>query len=345
MKKITILCIILITIVVIYCGETITTTTSTSTNNSTTTTINSTSTTLNPTSTTDNTTSTSTSTSTTTTSTSTTTTTTLSFTGDIVYVTTNGNDTNIGTIDYPVQTISTGISKAISNSVTNVYIQEGTYNNNISLVSGLKISGGWNSNFTEASNYCTLTGNYITGTNITNAMLEGFWISGNTTHYGITLYRATNCLIHRVVLSNNVGYPAGGIHLTYGVTNVMTNFKLCYNTNTGVWNDIHCGGGMTIINSISNRIVAFHAFSNDAYYGGFTYASNCTNNFIWGYIYTNTAGLGAGYYIYRCISNDFSGLIFSNIATGGVNGGVYRATSETNQYGALWDNVPNNFPF
>ncbi len=64
-----------------------------------------------------------------------------------IFVAKTGKDTNTGSITSPVLTIAAGIQKAAGSGKRDVYVATGVYNNNVSLLPGVAVYGGYSGDF------------------------------------------------------------------------------------------------------------------------------------------------------------------------------------------------------
>lgn len=128
--------------------------------------------------------------------------------GDVasaVFVATNGNDSNPGTKQQPMQTVPAGIGRASITGKTQVYISNGTYIGRVNLVNAISLYGGYSAanNWARSAAYVatiqssTVTNGYVSamvGTNITSTTtVDRLSIhTGNTSSTGISNY-ALHC--------------------------------------------------------------------------------------------------------------------------------------------------------
>ncbi|KAF5083360.1 DUF11 domain-containing protein [Methanobacterium aggregans] len=128
-----------------------------------------------------------------------------------VYVNaTGGNDSNIGTIDHPYQTIAQGISSVDENGT--VHIADGTYsgtgNTNITINKNMNINGqsqtGTIINGTD-TNWIFHINSGVTAT-ITNLTLT----QGNATSYGGAIYNYGTLTVTNCTFTNNTATSFGG---------------------------------------------------------------------------------------------------------------------------------------
>jgi hypothetical protein len=60
-----------------------------------------------------------------------------------IFVSKSGDDLNSGTITQPMLTINAGVAKANESGTKDVYISEGSYNENIVMIDGVSLCGGY----------------------------------------------------------------------------------------------------------------------------------------------------------------------------------------------------------
>ncbi len=66
-----------------------------------------------------------------------------------VFVSKAGNDSNLGSQEFPVRTIQAGIDKAQQQGKRDVYVATGVYEENVSLKDGVSVYGGYSSSFKD----------------------------------------------------------------------------------------------------------------------------------------------------------------------------------------------------
>lgn len=176
------------------------------------------------------------------------------FSGPIVYVGTNGNDSYPGMKEYPVLTIQKALSLANSRGLKDVYVQGGRYVPGFGLnVSGPKVyisnsqmhlSGGWNSNYTMQDQVTVLDGNnhyvyerIIFVENVSNVTIDHLTIIrgrfGNATHGGgIELSGARNCLLRNLEFISNSSW--GAVALLNSHSNQIIDCLVTNNLNGGI---------------------------------------------------------------------------------------------------------------
>lgn len=218
-----------------------------------------------------------------------------------IFVTPSGNDANNGlSILTPVKTIQIGVMKAVSNSFTNVYVQQGTYihgsglnslsNNGVNISNnGICLSGGWNSSFSLQNGFSVLDGtnrvnHIIKVNNVTNVVINGFILKNGVDYLidpvdyggGLLMYNAYGCMVYNVIICSNYANQGGGMSLWYGASNVISviatsnyagnsggGFYIGYATNntfTGVFSSNYANGGT--LNSGGGGVHFYSSTSN-----------------------------------------------------------------------------------
>ncbi len=151
-----------------------------------------------------------------------------------VYLSVNGDDKARGTSPLePVRSFQKAIDLCQELQITNIFVQAGIFFPGKGLeetgpgikitVSKLKISGGWNNDFTRQSSCSILNGNYnndyrvIFIENQSNIILEGITvINGNASTQkggGIAVIQSQNIIIRHCTFSNNYAQWVGGISI------------------------------------------------------------------------------------------------------------------------------------
>jgi len=134
-----------------------------------------------------------------------------------IFVSSNGNDANPGTKAQPKRTISAGLSAAIANAKTQVYVGDGIYAETVSLVHGISIYGGYSSaNWSRnGTNQAIIQGSFSSGrivgietTNVSGPItVDHMWVStANTSvagasNYGIYLNNCSGITFHYCTVS------------------------------------------------------------------------------------------------------------------------------------------------
>lgn len=145
----------------------------------------------------------------------------------------SGSDSNSGTIDYPVRTITKGIQLASSYSPPRyMIVSEGSYNETFNLASGVSIYGGYSkANGWKRSNSYIVnvypSANGIRGTNIaTRTDLDRINIysadatTAGGSSYGLFLQNSTNVYINRCTIKGGKGGDGqNGVNGSNGATN------------------------------------------------------------------------------------------------------------------------------
>lgn len=97
---------------------------------------------------------------------------TLTYDVNVIFVATSGLDANLGSHSTPKKTIQAGIDAAVDTGFTNVWVQNGTYTQVVSLADGVNVKGGHDASWTYATgsrdstilngNYDSNAGQYVT---------------------------------------------------------------------------------------------------------------------------------------------------------------------------------------
>jgi len=138
-----------------------------------------------------------------------------------IFVSINGNDSNLGTKENPVKTINGGIIKASENQIDQVLVSEGTYGETVTILDGISIKGGYshNNNWSESDSFVTtITGvssggqvigifgvEIISPTTISGFTIQTIDASSEISNYGVY---CNNC--SGLTLSNNVIIAGNG---------------------------------------------------------------------------------------------------------------------------------------
>jgi len=137
----------------------------------------------------------------------------------IYYVAKNGNNQGAGNSEHPWATIQYAINTAQSSQteVYSIYVQEGTYNENVVLKSYVNLHGGYDSNWQRdvASNPTSIQ---VTGgsavTAAANSTIDGFTISGGSTTggSGVRIHQITDAgtvSVSNCIIENNTAVGSG----------------------------------------------------------------------------------------------------------------------------------------
>ncbi|MCX8028799.1 MAG: Ig-like domain-containing protein [Brevinematales bacterium] len=244
-----------------------------------------------------------------------------------VYVSTTGNDANLGVFrTLPVRTIRRAIEIANQYSISNILIATGTYTPGNGLNSSgfgvvitnnnLRLIGGWNVGFSSRSGYSILNGqnslnHIIFSTNVSGILIDGFIITGG--------------FANGTLDQDKVG---AGIYFS------NVSYSTVSNSIIGTNGALSKGGGIYIESSYSN-VIRSRIVSNTASYGGGIYLTNSYGNVIDSLVSFNYSSFnGGGVYFDGSMSNLISNLILSNVAAGGNledgGGGLYFSSSHHN---------------
>ena len=144
-----------------------------------------------------------------------------------IFVSSTGNDANPGTKSQPKRTIAAALVAAVTSAKTQIYVGDGTYAEQVTLVNGISIYGGYSSSnwSRNATNQAVIQGGVssnnvigIKGINISSATtVDRLWVItpsatlATGSNYGIYLSNCTaltfsNCTIH----AGNGAAGAGG---------------------------------------------------------------------------------------------------------------------------------------
>ena len=265
----------------------------------------------------------------------------------VIYVATNGNDTNSGTDpSLPLLTIQKALDQGVSNGISIIRVQSGTYTPGRGLngslqgikigMNSLNLTGGWDNTYSSSPGTSVLNGqlvlnNVIYAENVSSLFLSGFTVCGGyavnaagtfpeQAGAGLYLSNVSGGFISAVV-SNNTAYLGGGICLL-GNNNIIAGYISGNHAVTG--GSYGFGGGIFAMgnsNSVSADIV-----SNDAAdSGGGVFFTEATNGMISGENYMNTAGTnGGGIYLSDSSYIVVGGAVYGCSARGGGGLAIYR---------------------
>ncbi len=279
----------------------------------------------------------------------------------VVYVATNGSDTNSGANKTePFKNIQKAVDTAADGAVINV--AQGIYTNGDGLnysetgsgivilnKKNIRLIGGWNEDFSETNGYSELDGNkelyhIIFISNSSHIFLDGFVLrNGNATNVpseykggGVFVIKSSNCTLSNGIISNNIAKESGGgIYISKCFYNTI-NMNIYNNsagyaggmladhcTNTAITGNVNSnsGGGLEIDYS-SNTVINCGITGNNAVQGGGIYFFWSPVNTVGGNISSNTALYdGGGIYFNNCPFTSVNAVIAGNSANRG--GGLY----------------------
>jgi hypothetical protein len=250
--------------------------------------------------------------------------------GELIFVSTIGNDNNPGTRTAPVKSIQKAVE--ISGGYDTIYVSEGIYtpgkglntgnasysNSGVLINTGnLTILGGWNYDFTKRNGVSELDGetslkHIIWIADVDNITIDGFIIRGGNANgtsphdygSGIYIFQGNSHLIKNTVISNNFAdIRGGGIHIDYGTNHVISG--IITNNHSGL-----IGGGVFVFRGAS------HIFSG-------TISGNISDN------------SGGGIYLLEGINHTISGIIIENTAAffgGGVFFSDFSVYNDTHSF-------------
>lgn len=267
-----------------------------------------------------------------------------------IYVSTVGNDNNAGTDKAaPVLTIQVAIQKAVSNSLTAIFVAEGTYTNGFGLLTFTNSDGTTNSGMIISNHNLAFYGGCDTNTyepqsghfsvlnrggkqdhvvemkNVTNVAFNGFILTGgyaagpdplSPTGGGLLMTNSHDCIISNSIFTNNRGWNGGGLGLINCTGNVIS---------AGFYTNIFggFGGGIYLGDSANRNILSVtidHCSAANA--GGGIYFANAHSNVISGTFMSNISQDGGGINLFWGTYNILSNCVVSgNIATGTTFGG------------------------
>lgn len=265
-----------------------------------------------------------------------------------VYVSTSGSDGNDGkSPSKAVKSIQVGINKAIQYRAGKVKVAQGVYTPGNGLNSsdtgfsittnGLKVIGGWNSDFSSVVGYSELDGNnnlyhIVAIDGVANVQLKNFVVrrgsangglASQTKGGGIYIKNSSSLLIENVVISNNTAqYGGAGIFLERSSGNTLVNITISSNS------AVSYGGAIHLEDSDNNTINAT-IFNNLAGYGAGIYlTANSSGNSISGSIRNNNSTQnGGGIYVWNSPNTRIEGAIINNTA---LNGGAIYILNSAN---------------
>lgn len=265
-----------------------------------------------------------------------------------IFVTTNGSDANDGlSPSTPVKSIQIAIKKAVSNNLSEIYIQSGVYTPGSGLnatdygvvigsgTNDIRLLGGCDATFTTSRNGMSefdglfALSNIITASDATNLTFDRLVIRGgmarglsspNNRGGGIYLYNITDSRITNCVISNNAAMNYGGGICFYLCSRITVNADIVNNNCTNSAGITTFGGGIALLNTsscrlsgvVSNNRVGTHDFYC---YGGGVYTGNGYSNTISASICSNQSlswgGCAGGIYIdhenFAVITGEISG--------------------------------------
>jgi hypothetical protein len=155
-----------------------------------------------------------------------------------VFVAKDGSDDNVGSIDAPLLTISTGLSMASSLGLRDVYVATGVYSENVMLMEGVGLYGGYSSDFSKQNSVtfetavlgkdptlsepAAVNAQSLGGPNAeTPTVFDGFSVFGsnaaNVPGANSYVFYVSNCGSNLIIRNNRIyggaggnGAPAGG---------------------------------------------------------------------------------------------------------------------------------------
>lgn len=213
---------------------------------------------------------------------------------DIIYVdVANQSGRENGTMRYPYNTISEGITAAVSADI--VQVAAGTYYEFINLAPGVIVrsASGAQSTIINASNISGVV--YATANTITRStVLEGFTIRDGQTVRGGGIYcsnGASPTISNNIIIANAATHSGGGIFCDLNCAPVITNNQI--NDNQSPY-----GGGIGAYHA-SPVIINNGMTNNSGSSGGGIYLLDSSSLVDGNTFYLNTALSGAGIYMYQ----------------------------------------------
>ena len=262
-----------------------------------------------------------------------------------VYVATDGNDSNHGTIYDPLKSVQAGVNKAYSLGVLNVKVKQGNYipnaglgNTGVGVVVSNEISiiGGYNNNFSSISGLSTFNGQNVLNhviviTNTTNVIkLQNLRIIGGSntsTTYpdnhggGILIANVTNLVnISNVMVYNNYSLFGGGI----GVVNSSN--RIVFRSPVEIYGNVSSNGGGIAFSRSTNDVITIiniNISSNNSLYGGGV--SIIDSKVSLGSLVRvryNSSQFGGGIYLTNSSNSEIGAQVYGNSATSN-GGGLY----------------------
>lgn len=300
--------------------------------------------------------------------------------GNAVFVSALGSDTNSGLKKAsPLLSLQAAVNMAKVSNFSAIYISGDLMLTNLTNgfgvlfdgMTGVKVSGGWDSDFVSRSGESVLNGGkiavHVVGfTNCSHLNFYGFAVTGgegDQNGAGIFMVCSANNTLNCTISNNYCESYGGGLYLGYSDSNLIQgtiasnsvgvgcqgggmSIECCrYNTVTADFhtNYAEYAGGGVVTFYISNTVFSGDFIGNiSGYYGGgidLYFALNCT---VSGDLIDNQAFIGGGLYDDANYdgygSNKITGDIRGNTANQG--GGVYVFQSVNETYsGSILSNV------
>ncbi|MEN2998486.1 MAG: Ig-like domain-containing protein, partial [Brevinematia bacterium] len=266
-----------------------------------------------------------------------------------VYVSTTGNDNNLGILkNSPVRSIPKGIEVANQYGVKNILVSVGEYTPGNGLLptgsksgiiltnSHLRLIGGWNTDFNSRIGRSLLDGkkllyHIIYSTNTYGVLIDGFTITGGLANGsgedgiggGLFLSNVISSVISNCVITSNSSKDlGGGLLLFYSHSNTIVSNIFTYNTN-------NFQGGAIFLEGANYNVIANTIISNRSLEGGGIYINSSHSNHIKSVVSSNhSSGTGGGIYLFFSDFNLIEGIVGFNTAQAG--GGLYIESSHNN---------------
>ena len=138
-----------------------------------------------------------------------------------VFVAVTGDDGNPGTTStFPKRTVQEGINAAVATGRDYVLISQGTYNETVTLESGVSLYGSYNAptGWDRSASYTTsiagdlqgLNGDSVSGVTIAHLDISSANVASGQSSYAVFLKNASNINIHRCTIEAGNGGPGSG---------------------------------------------------------------------------------------------------------------------------------------
>ena len=185
-----------------------------------------------------------------------------------------------------------------------VYVEAGTFYGNFTMKNGVNVSGGWNHEFTEQTDYATILdannsgrvvnqpANFTTLTVWSNLTIQHGKLTANLDTYGSGVFLRKNGQVKHCVIQDNTFTYTGTNCMGGGVANNEVNASSDVLIDECIIrrNNATHGGGVRIVGTIQNSIIEDNSTTNNACGGVHLFNGGCMYNCI---IRNNTAGTAA----------------------------------------------------
>ncbi len=222
---------------------------------------------------------------------------------------------------------------------TTVYVQAGTYYGNFTMKDGVNVSGGWNADFTEQTDYATILDAQENGrvvnqpanfSNLTiweNLTIQHGKLTANLDTYGAGVFLCRKGQVKHCIIQDNTFTYTGANCMGGGVANndVAANTDVLVDDCIIRRNTATHGGGVRIKGTIQNSIIESNSTTNNAGAGAHIH----TGRMVSCIVRSNTSGGDVGGVRLYGRSQLINCLIANNTATGSVGGvGIESANSD-----------------